>query len=156
MIRQVDPPGGDTAAPTITATDGGQLPVGQTALVTYSCADAGVGVESCTGSVPSGTAIDTSEPGTTTVTIRAWDRNGNVASRTLTWTVVDGSTTTTAPTAPTTDAPPTTAPATTPTTASGTLPRTGSSPNSSVATGILLVLAGLVLTGLSRRWRQAT
>lgn len=166
FIRQIDPPDGDTTAPTVTSTGAHQLTVGQTATVAFACADSGVGVEACRGSVAAGTAIDTSAVGTTTVTVQTWDRNGNAATEELTWTVTDGAepppTTTTTSTTTTTT---TTSPTTTTSsaagstvidggTASGTLPRTGSSTGSAVQTGLLLVLAGFFTLIGSRRLRR--
>lgn len=155
LIWQIDPPGDDTTAPTITGSDR-TVPVGLAASVEFACADGGgVGVEACTGSVSSGTAIDTTKPGTTTVTVSAWDRNGNASTRVLTIEVVDGTTPTT-PSTPTTTAPvPTTAPPSpaTASTGSGTLARTGSSPTPAVQTALVLLAAGALLLLGSRRAR---
>lgn len=57
-------------------------------IASYSCTDAGSGIASCTGPVPSGDEIDTSMEGTHAFTVTAVDRAGNQATRTVTYTVV--------------------------------------------------------------------
>jgi predicted extracellular nuclease len=55
----------------------------------YSCSDnpGGTGVASCIGTVPSGSNIDTSTPGSHTFTVMATDRAGNTASASVNYTV---------------------------------------------------------------------
>jgi large repetitive protein len=81
-VRVIAAPLGDTTAPTITASVPATVRIGTAASVTASCADAGVGVEQCV--IP---AVDSSRTGTFTVTVTAWDRNGNTSTRALQYTV---------------------------------------------------------------------
>ena len=85
-LRVIAAPLGDTTAPTITASVPATVRIGTAAAVTASCTDAGVGVEQCV--IP---AVDSSRTGTFTVTVTAWDRNGNVSSRALQYTVTSAS-----------------------------------------------------------------
>jgi hypothetical protein len=92
-VREVDPPGGDTTAPSITLTapaDGAVVAQGAAVPLTFTCSDTGVGVESCGGATPSGTPLDTGSPGAKQATITAWDTNGNLASRVVRYTVRSG------------------------------------------------------------------
>ena len=80
----------DVTAPTINAATPGADTVyeqGATILADYSCADepGGSGLASCTGTVPSGQPIDTSDA-SHTFTINAADNAGNTASRTIDYT----------------------------------------------------------------------
>jgi hypothetical protein len=70
--------------------DGAEFTLGQTVSASYRCADSGSGVVTCVGTVPSGTAIDTSTPGTHVFTVNAMDSVGNTSSRSLTYTVFAG------------------------------------------------------------------
>jgi probable HAF family extracellular repeat protein len=56
----------------------------------YSCADVGSGVASCTGSTPNGASVDTSAVGTRSFVVNALDNAGNTNTRTVTFTVAYG------------------------------------------------------------------
>jgi Big-like domain-containing protein len=69
--------------------DGAVFILGAVIPASYTCDDGeGSGVASCTGSVPSGSAIDTTTAGAKTFTINASDRVGNPSSLTVTYSVV--------------------------------------------------------------------
>ncbi|MCW2961346.1 MAG: hypothetical protein JWM90_1733 [Thermoleophilia bacterium] len=77
----------DVLAPTVSLSmpsDGAEYLIGSLVVATFSCAEeaGGSGLVSCTGTVPNGTVIDTSVPGTYSVTVTAMDVAGN--STTLT------------------------------------------------------------------------
>jgi hypothetical protein len=79
----------DSVEPTITLLaplDGATYTVGDAVPANYSCAD-DVHVASCSGTVPSGSAIDTSSVGSQTFTVEAVDNAGNKASKTVTYVV---------------------------------------------------------------------
>jgi hypothetical protein len=83
----------DVTAPTISAATPGpdtDYAVGATILADYSCADeaGGSGLASCTGTVPSGQPIDTSN-GSHVFTINAADNAGNTSSATINYTGSD-------------------------------------------------------------------
>ena len=72
----------DNTAPTIVSAspvDGAIYAPGQVVIASYSCADepGGSGIASCVGTVPNGTAIDTSTPGTGVFEVTAIDTSGN-------------------------------------------------------------------------------
>ena len=70
----------DTIPPSIrflSPGDGVTYTQGSGVIANYSCSDAGSGVVSCTGNVPSGQSVDTSTPGTQTFTVTAIDTAGN-------------------------------------------------------------------------------
>jgi hypothetical protein len=73
----------DRTPPTITFTspaDGATYHVGEQVFASFSCDDGlGSGLNSCKGDAPSGTQLDTSNPGTGTFNVTASDRAGNVA-----------------------------------------------------------------------------
>lgn len=79
------------SAPTITITtpaDGANYARGSRIAASYSCADpGGPGIRSCVGTVPSGAPIDTSASGVHGFTVNAADLAGNVATRTVHYTV---------------------------------------------------------------------
>lgn len=81
----------DNTAPQITIsnpTQGANYSLNQTVAANYSCSDAnGSGIQSCTGTVASGAAIDTSTVGTKSFIVTATDRAGNQSSQTVTYTV---------------------------------------------------------------------
>jgi hypothetical protein len=84
----------DQTKPTITLTtpaDGAVYELGEQVLADYSCADEpnGSGLDSCTGTVASGAAVDTGSLGDMTFTVNASDEAGNTASKRVTYTVVD-------------------------------------------------------------------
>ncbi len=86
--------GTDVTPPLVTITspgDGSVYGVGAVVTASYTCTDElfGTGVASCTGDVADGTAIDTSTPGTFSLTVTGTDGAGNTAVRTHTYTVVD-------------------------------------------------------------------
>lgn len=73
-----------------TPADGAIYTVGQQVWVSFSCDDGphGSGMNGCKGDAPSGTQLDTSSPGTRPFTVNAYDRAGNVAHETHTYSVV--------------------------------------------------------------------
>ncbi len=84
----------DVTAPTIslsTPASGAVYALGQQVAANYSCADetGGSGLASCAGTVPDGSAVDTSSVGEKTFTVNAKDNAGNPASRSVRYTVVD-------------------------------------------------------------------
>ena len=83
----------DTRAPSIVVTTpapGAVYAVGQQVAADYSCSDDGSGVASCVGSVANGAPVDTGSPGDKTFTVNATDRAGNQASKSVSYSVVDG------------------------------------------------------------------
>jgi Bacterial Ig domain/WD40-like Beta Propeller Repeat len=85
----------DTTPPTITSPNAGaSYTAGQSVTVSFACADDphGSGLATCEGSVANGSALDTSTGGTFSYTVNATDNAGNEASRTISYTVVAGST----------------------------------------------------------------
>lgn len=78
----------DTTAPTITLTaPRGSFARNAVVLADYSCSDTGSGIASCVGSVPNGTAINTSVAGTFTFTVTATDVAGNPFTKSVSYTV---------------------------------------------------------------------
>jgi Beta-propeller repeat len=61
--------------------------LGTSVAASFNCADAGSGVATCTGTVSSGSAIDTSSFGAKTFTVTATDKVGNVSTQTVTYSV---------------------------------------------------------------------
>jgi hypothetical protein len=57
--------------------------------VSYGCIDSGSGVQSCTGTSPSGTQLGTSQTGTFHFQVAASDAAGNNTTATTTYTIVD-------------------------------------------------------------------
>ena len=72
----------DKKAPvvTIAAPTGGSYLLNQTVAVSYTCADSGSGIASCTGTTASGGQLDTASVGSHTFTVNAVDSAGNAAS----------------------------------------------------------------------------
>jgi hypothetical protein len=74
----------DTTPPTVdlrSPADGAVVNVGETVVVDFSCADEGGSeLASCDGTLPDGGLLDTSAPGSRTVTVTARDNAGNQAS----------------------------------------------------------------------------
>jgi hypothetical protein len=82
----------DSLPPTIsikTPADGASYGLGDHLTVNYSCGDSGSGVQSCTGTTPSGADFDTSQTGAYTFRVTASDVAGNTATATTTYTIVD-------------------------------------------------------------------
>jgi streptogramin lyase len=80
----------DKTSPTvsiISPPNGASYVSGSAVTASYSCADGLSGVASCTGSVVSGTAIDTTGSGAKTFTVNATDLAGNAASMSNGYTV---------------------------------------------------------------------
>ena len=80
----------DRTAPTASITApaaGASVPQGAAVSAAYDCVDVTSGIASCTGSVPNGSPIDTSTPGTKTLTVTATDNAGNTTTETRTLTV---------------------------------------------------------------------
>jgi CSLREA domain-containing protein len=81
------------AAPSVSISSpvsGGRFTKAQKVLASYSCRDGtdGPGIASCKGSSSSGAAIDTSTAGTHRFTVTATSSDGQVTSKTVTYTVV--------------------------------------------------------------------
>jgi hypothetical protein len=82
----------DSRPPSInvkTPADGASYGLGAHLSVNYGCADSGSGVRSCTGTSPSGSELDTSQPGSYTFRVTASDAAGNTATTTTAYTIVD-------------------------------------------------------------------
>lgn len=82
----------DTTRPTVTSTsphDGTTYALGQQVTAEYSCEDepGGSGIASCEGTVPDGSAIDTTTPGAHTFVVEATDNAGNQSTVTHSYTV---------------------------------------------------------------------
>jgi len=78
------PPAVTISAPSAGAT----FPVDYAVAALYACTDALSGVESCDGSVPSGSNVDTASTGPKTFTVNAADRAGNRITRTVNYSVI--------------------------------------------------------------------
>ena len=80
------PPSVQIAVP----ADGAKYARGQSVHASYSCQEAasGPGIQSCLGPVANGAAIDTSSPGTHTFTVTAKSKDGQSASKTVSYTVL--------------------------------------------------------------------
>jgi hypothetical protein len=88
----------DQTAPTVTITapaNGSTYDVGQTVAAAYGCSDALSGIDTCSGTVPSGASIDTTTAGTKSFVVSAVDRAGNTTTRTVTYAVASSSRATT-------------------------------------------------------------
>jgi hypothetical protein len=59
-------------------------------VAAYTCADAVSGVDTCTGTVPDGSAVDTATVGAKAFTVTATDRAGNTSTTTVHYTVTPG------------------------------------------------------------------
>jgi hypothetical protein len=79
----------DKKAPTITVTTpkAATYTVHQNVAAAYSCADSGSGVDSCTGTAPNGSNIDTTTNGTKTITVHAVDHVANSSDASVTYQV---------------------------------------------------------------------
>jgi|tagenome__1003787_1003787.scaffolds.fasta_scaffold20837984_3 hypothetical protein len=80
----------DTDGPAITITSpasGHQYTIGEAVVASYSCTDPS-DVADCAGSVPSGSALDTSTAGPRTFTVTAHDKAGNSSSASVPYSVV--------------------------------------------------------------------
>ncbi len=76
----------DNLAPSITSPlDGAEFGRGDEVVVMFECSDENLA--SCTSSIAAGTPIDTSEPGEGSLTVMAFDINGNQSEKTFTWKV---------------------------------------------------------------------
>jgi Tol biopolymer transport system component/fibronectin type 3 domain-containing protein len=84
-------PTGDTRGPSISITAPSAIvyPRGASVLADYACSDPS-GVASCAGPVADGAPVDTSTLGSKTFTVTAEDELGTVSSRSVTYSVVDG------------------------------------------------------------------
>ena len=94
FTTEASPPPSDTTEPTITLNtpaNGTTYSPDQGVNASYSCQDeaGGSGLQSCTGDVPNGSAIDTGSTGTNSFTVTAMDNAGNQASVTHTYSVAD-------------------------------------------------------------------
>jgi hypothetical protein len=74
-----------------TPSDGAVYGLGENVTADYDCNDepGGSGLASCTGTAADGVAVDTSSVGDKTFTVEAKDNAGNVASKRVTYAVVD-------------------------------------------------------------------
>ena len=72
-----------------TPPDGVTYGLGDNVTVNYTCSDSGSGVQSCAGTRPSGTQLDTGHLGSFTFQVAATDVAGNTASASTTYRVVD-------------------------------------------------------------------
>jgi hypothetical protein len=84
----------DVTAPAITLNtpvSGAVYGLGEQVAASYSCADeaGGSGLATCTGTVASGAAVDTSSVGDKSFIVTATDNAGNPASKTVTYKVAD-------------------------------------------------------------------
>jgi hypothetical protein len=82
----------DKSAPTIaitSPTSGAEYSLNQAVTASYTCTDtlSGIAAAGCTGSVSSGTNLDTASVGTKTFAVTAVDAAGNTATQSLTYTV---------------------------------------------------------------------
>jgi hypothetical protein len=80
----------DNTGPTITITtpaNGTSYTVGQSLSAAYGCTDAGSGVATCTGPVPSGASLTTTSPGSYSFTVNATDNLANASSQKNSYTV---------------------------------------------------------------------
>jgi hypothetical protein len=79
----------DKTAPDVGFSTSALIPYGAPAVVAYDCRDAGSGVTTlgCSGTLANGTPIDTTNPGTFTVTVTATDIAGNQSTTTFSYTV---------------------------------------------------------------------
>jgi hypothetical protein len=80
----------DRKAPAITVSapaENADVLLNAAVSLTYACTDGGSGVASCTGPVASGKSLDTSTPGTHTVTITATDAVGHTSTLVRTYVV---------------------------------------------------------------------
>ena len=78
----------DATAPTISITspaDGATYQQGASIYASYSCSDSADSSPQCTGTVPNGSAIDTSTTGTKTFTVTATDSAGNSDAKSVTY-----------------------------------------------------------------------
>ncbi|MGZ4308156.1 MAG: OmpL47-type beta-barrel domain-containing protein [Gaiellaceae bacterium] len=78
----------DSDKPTVTITrpaDGASYKLGQVVNANYKCADklTGSGIDSCVGTVPNGSPIDTSSVGSHSFTVTATDKAGNQTVKTV-------------------------------------------------------------------------
>jgi hypothetical protein len=81
---------GDNDKPTVSIAAplaGGQFLQNSAQAADFSCADVGLGVESCVGSVADGANIDTSRIGYHTFTVTATDNAGNVTTQSVEYVV---------------------------------------------------------------------
>jgi len=72
-----------------TPLDGATYALGDNLTVDYTCSDSGSGVQSCAGTRPSGTQLDTGHLGSFTFQVAATDVAGNTATAAATYRVVD-------------------------------------------------------------------
>ena len=83
----------DSGGPSIVITTpapGAVYGVGEQVAADYSCSDAESGIATCVGSVPDGAPLDTASPGVKTFTVNATDNAGNPASKSVSYSVADG------------------------------------------------------------------
>jgi hypothetical protein len=82
----------DSRPPTISITtpaDGAGYGLGDHLTVNYGCADSGSGIQSCTGTAPSGTDLDTTQTGSYSFRVSSSDAAGNTTTATTTYNIVD-------------------------------------------------------------------
>jgi hypothetical protein len=85
-------PTGGLSITITTPLDGGTYNQNESVVADYTCLpSAGAQITTCTGTVPTGTAIDTSTAGSHQFTVQATDSAGKSAELTHTYTVAPGS-----------------------------------------------------------------
>ena len=91
IVELISPAPADVLAPQITIGSpvaGGSFAQGSAPRADFACLDAGVGLETCEGTVPDGGVLDTAAIGTHSFTVRAWDENGNLSTLSVDYAVV--------------------------------------------------------------------
>ncbi len=81
----------DSVRPSVTITapaDGAQIPLDKVTAAKYKCVDRESGLDSCVGTVPNGSSLDTSTVGDHTFTVTGTDLAGNVTTVTVHYQVV--------------------------------------------------------------------
>jgi hypothetical protein len=76
------------AVSVITPAQGAQIVAGSGAVAAFACADAGSGIDTCSGTVANGAALDGGPPGARTLTVIATDKAGRRTEVTRTYSVV--------------------------------------------------------------------
>ena len=81
----------DAVKPSVNITkpaDGAVYKLGKVLAAKYKCTDNESGIDTCVGTVPNGSPIDTSTVGTHAFTVTGTDKAGNVTTKTVHYTVV--------------------------------------------------------------------
>ncbi len=80
---------GDPEITIATPAPGASYRKGSSPTADFTCADAGSGIASCTGTIASGAPISTATTGTKTFTVNATDNVGKTATKSVTYTVFE-------------------------------------------------------------------